>query len=361
MKRYILFNPGPVNVKEKVRRALLAPDMCHREPEFGRLMIGCAKKLLRAFGTGAAYKAVFFTGSGTAALEAAVVSSVKQGNKILVVNNGIYGERIAEIARRQGISVVNLRSDITKAPDIAAVEKKIRGDKGIAVVAMVHHETSTGLLNPIYEIGRLCKKYKKLYLLDSISALGGEELNFTRANIDLCVGTVNKCIESIPGVSFVLVKKRSLLKLEEIRPRSLYFDIPSNLKGQEKGEPLFTPAVQAFYALDIALDELIKEGLRNRIKRYKSLTVFLRKGFRDAGLEYLIEPKYHSNTITALRLPKGVTYDRLHDALKAKGFLIYAGQSRLKKIIFRIANMGQITGGDARRLLAALKAAVRKR
>jgi 2-aminoethylphosphonate-pyruvate transaminase len=360
VKRYILLNPGPVNIKEKVRRALLAPDMCHREPEFGRLMAGCAKKLLRAFGITASYEAVFFTGSGTAALEAAVVSSVPQGKKVLVVNNGIYAERIAEIARRHGIGLINFKFDAAKTPDIDAVEEKIKKNKDIAVVAMVHHETSTGLLNPVYGTGRLCRKYKKLYLLDSISALGGEELDFRKAGAGLCVGTANKCIESIPGISFVLVKKASLPGLKKIRPRSLYFDIPSNLEGQKRGEPLFTPAVQSFYAFDAALDELIKEGVGNRIRRYKGLAILLRKGFEDAGLEYLIEPEYQSNTITALRLPRSITYKILHDALKAKGFIIYAGQSRLKKIIFRIANMGQINTGDARRLLMALGLVLKK-
>jgi len=171
---------------------------------------------------------------------------------------------------------------------------------------------------------------------------------------------MNKCIESIPGISFVVFKKTALSKFKKVRPRSLYFDLPSNLNGQKKGEPLFTPAVQEFYALSAALDELIKEGVQNRIKRYKNLSVMLRKGFRDIGFKYLIEPKYHSNTITALRLPKGVAYKKLHDDLKAKGFVIYAGQSNLKKIIFRIANMGQITSADARKLLSALGAAIKK-
>ncbi len=361
MRRYVLLNPGPVNIKEKVRRALLMPDMCHREPEFSELMVRCAKKLLKAFGIAGSYDAVFISGSGTAALEAAVVSSVPQGKKILVANNGIYGERIAEIARRHGIALVNLKSGITKTPDLSAVENKLRADKNIAVVAMVHHETSTGVLNPIYETGRLCKKYGRTYLLDSISALGGEELDFSKADVDLCVGAANKCIESIPGISFVLVKRTALPRLEKIRPRSLYFDIPSNLKGQKRGEPLFTPAVQAFYALDAALSELIKESVRRRVERYSNLAALLRKGFKDAGLKYLVEPKYHSNTITAVRLPKGTGYKKLHDILKAKGFIIYAGQSALKKMIFRIANMGQIGKDDARRLICALKAAVRKR
>ena len=356
MRKYILLNPGPVNIKENVRRALLTPDICHREPEFERLLMQCRKKILKAFGITASHDVVFFTGSGAAALEAAVVSSVPQKKKILVINNGIYAERITEISRRYGISVINLKFKTTERPDLSIVEDKLKRNKVISLVAMVHHETSTGLLNPVDEIGKLCKKYKKLYLLDSVSALVGEELDFNEVGIDLCVGAVNKGIESIPGISFVLINKGIVARLERVRPRSLYFDIPSNLKAQKKRETLFTPAVQGFYALDIALNELIKEGVQKRLRRYKDIASLLRKGFVEAGLKYLIAPEYHSNTITALYLPKGLTYQRLHDALKKKGFVIYAGQSKLKDVIFRIANMGQITQKDMLRFLKSLKA-----
>jgi len=355
MKQYVLLNPGPVNIKENVRRALLGPDICHREPEFGELLLRCGKKLLKAFGISDNYEVVFLTGSGTAALEAAVISSVPQKKKILVINNGIYGERIAQIARRYGIGAIDLKFKITGRPDLSVVEGKLKKDKSISVVAMVHHETSTGFLNPVNETGALCRRYNKTYLLDSISALGGEELDFKKAGIDLCAGTANKCIESVPGVSFVLIKKSAIEGLKKVRPRSLYFDIPSNLNSQKKGETLFTPAVQAFYALDAALDELIKEGAGNRIKRYKDMAAFLRKGFEEANLKYLISPELHSNTITALRLPKGLSYQKLHDALKKEGFVIYAGQSKLKDVIFRIANMGQISKADAKKFLKNLK------
>ncbi len=355
MKKYILLNPGPVNIKESVRRALLGPDMCHREPEFGRLLAQCRKKILKAFDIADSYDVVFFSGSGTAALEAAVISSVPRNKKILVINNGIYGERIARIAKLYGIGAVNLKFKITGRPDLSVVEDKLKKDKSISVVAMVHHETSTGLLNPVNEAGALCRRYKKTYLLDSISALGGEDLDLKKAGIGLCVGTANKCIESVPGVSFVLINKSAAGGLKKVRPRSLYFDIPSNLSSQKKGETLFTPAIQAFYALGAALDELIKEGAGNRIKRYKDMAAFLRKGFEEANLEYLISPALHSNTITALRLPKGLSYKKLHDALKKKGFVIYAGQSKLKDVIFRIANMGRISRADAARFLKSLK------
>lgn len=355
MRRYILLNPGPVNIKERVRRTLLVPDMCHREPEFGVLLSNCRRKILKAFGIAASFDIVFFSSSGTAALEAAVISLVPEGKKILVINNGVYAARIAAIATSQRLGLINLKLDITRTPDIHLVEKELKKHKDIAVVAMVHHETSTGLLNPIHEIGRLCKKHKLLYLLDSISALGGEEIDFRKVSADLCVGTANKCIESIPGVSFVLVRKSAIGKIKKIRARSVYLDILSNLNAQKRKETLFTPAVQAFYALNAALDELIKEGVKNRIKRYKALAIMLRRGFEQMRIRYLIPSVCHSNTITALYLPKGLSYRKLHEALKKKGFIIYAGQSKLKGVIFRVANMGQLRREDMRRFLAELK------
>lgn len=356
MKKYILLTPGPVNIKEKVRKALLKPDVCPREVEFSTILLECRKKLLKAFKLENSYEVVFFSGSGTAAVEAAVASSVPRGKKILVINNGIYAERMATIAERHKIKAVNLKFDITQRPDIGLVERKIKDIKDIAVVAMVHHETSTGLLNPIDEIGGLCKKYNVLYLLDSISGLGGEELDFKKTKVDLCVSVANKCIESIPGISFILIRKKIVSILKKIGPRSLYFDIPTNLRLQQNGDLAFTPAVQAFYAFDAALDELIKESVESRIRRYRKIAALLRDGFEELGLNYLIASPYHSNTVTALSLPRDLSYKKLHDTLKAKGFIIYAGQAKLKDKIFRVANMGQIKTEDIRRFLKCLKA-----
>lgn len=360
MKKYILLTPGPVNIKERIREALLKPDICHREVEFAKILLGCRRKLVRAFKIENNYEVVFFSGSGTAAVEAAIVSSVPQNKKILIVNNGVYAERMVMIARRHKIDVVNLKFNITQRPDIATVERKLKSVKYIAVVAMVHHETSTGLLNPVEEIGKLCRKFRMLYLLDSVSGLGGEKLNFQKVGVDLCVSVANKCLESIPGISFILINKKAVSRIKQVQPRTLYLDIISNLKLQENGDYAFTPAVQAFYAFDVALDELIREGVQNRIQRYKKVAALLRKNFEDLGLRYLIPLKYHSNTVTALFPPKGLTYKKLHDSLKAKGFIIYAGQAKLKDLIFRVANMGQLKTEDIRRFLKYLKAILSK-
>lgn len=355
MKKYILLNPGPVNISEKVRRALLKPDLCHREEEFSFLLKGVRQKLLKAFGIQRSYTVCFFTSSGTGALEAAVSSSVSKNGKILIINNGVYGERISQIASIHGINKKVLLYPLATAPLLSDIEKTLKTDCSIEAVAMVHHETSTGMLNPVHEVGKLSKKYKKVFILDAISALGGEALDLEKDGVSVCAGTANKCIESTPGISFVLIKKTLAKKLQTYPKRTLYLDITGNLKEQEKGGTPFTPSIQSFYALDSALDELLKETVKKRIRRYRLLSQLLRNGFRGLGLRFLIKEKYLSDTLTALYLPKKISYQKLHDTLKNKGFIIYAGQSKLKKKIFRVANMGQLTKKEMQRFLIVLR------
>lgn len=355
MNRTVLLNPGPVNVTERVRQALLKPDLCHREKEFSDLMQSIRSKLVRAFGVQDDFDAVLTTGSGTAALEMAVSSCLGEGQSMLVIRNGVYGDRIAAMADAYGFQTVCLDTPWGVPPVMDDIEKALKESPNIEVVALVHHETTTGLLNPVHEVGELARKYKKRFLVDSISGLAGDALDFNRANVDYCVGTANKCLQGLPGVSFVLVRKTELARLEKIPERSHYFNLYKNHQAQEKGDTLFTPAVQIHYALDAALDELLKETVQGRIKRYRQAAAMLRKGFHEMGLEFIVPETHLSNTLTALKLPVGITYPGLHDRLKEKGFVIYAGQKKLSKTIFRIANMGDITTEEFQRLLDTLK------
>lgn len=351
--RTILLNPGPVNISERVRRALHREDICHREPEFTRLQASIRARLLQAFAP-SGFTAVLLTGSGTAALEAAVSSAVDDGCALLVVVNGTYGERIARIARTHGIRVVESRTDWTEPPDLADVERHLAMDAGIQVVAAVHHETTTGLVNPIPALGRLARAAGKCFLVDSISGLGGEPLDLDAAGVDVVAGTANKCIQGVPGIAFVLARATEIERMAGLPPRSVYLNLPANWTAQKKGEPLFTPAVQVAYALDEALAELLEEGVGNRIKRYATAAALLREGCEALGLRFLLPPELRSNTITSLELP-GVPYATLHDALRARGFVIYAGQGALAARVFRIANMGDVSLGEYREFLVALR------
>jgi len=355
MKRTVLLNPGPVNVTDRVRQALLKPDLCHREKEFSDLMQSIRSKLVRAFRIQNEYDAVLTTGSGTAALEMAVSSCLDEGKIMLVIRNGVYGDRIAAMAEAYRFNIQCIDTPWGIPPVLDDIEQALKQNPNIEVVALVHHETTTGLLNPVHEIGELVQKYKKRFLVDSISGLAGDDLDFNRAEVDFCIGTANKCLQGLPGVSFVLVRKTELERLEKIPERSHYLNLYKNHQAQEKGDTLFTPAVQIHYALDAALDELLEETVKNRIKRYSQAAAILRKGFQEMGLEFIVPEDHRSNTLTALKLPEGITYTNLHGRLKEKGFVIYAGQKKLSESIFRIANMGDITNEEFQRLLETLK------
>ena len=355
MKRTILMNPGPVNVTDKVRDAQLRGDLCHREPEFSDLMWSIRKKLLLAFGIEQEYSAILITGSGTAALEMAVSSCLTPGRSILVIQNGVYGERIGKIADAYKMDKHTLHYDWGEIPRLEEIEKILKSNPSIEVISMVHHETTTGLLNPLPEIATLAKQYNKQLLVDCISSLGGDDINFEKHPIEFVAGTANKCIHGLPGVSFVLHRKKDFARIKDIPARSIYLHLAGHHNAQERGDTLFTPAVQPHYALDTALDELLKETVTRRIKRYRKTSLRLRKGFKEIGLEFLIPEGRRSNCLTALKLPNGISYDWLHDRLKKNGFVIYAGQGLFINKIFRIANMGNIQDEEFDHCLRVLK------
>src|SRR5213079_890281 len=189
----ILLNPGPVNVSPRVTAALARGDLCHREPEYGDLQASIRSRLLRAFAPGGGFTAVLITGSGTAALEAAVTSVLSARGRLVVVSNGVYGERIAAMAAAARLPHTVVEGAWTEPPDLAAVERALRAPD-VEAVAVVHHETTTGLLNPVAELGRLARAHGKLVLVDSVSGLAGDALDLEAA--DLIVGTGGKCIQA---------------------------------------------------------------------------------------------------------------------------------------------------------------------
>lgn len=354
MDRIVLLNPGPVNVSKRVEAALLKGDLCHREIEFADLMSSIRKKLLQAFDIENDYGAVLISGSGTAALEMAVSSCLRPGRSMLVIQNGVYGERIAKMAECRKFDTIVLEYPWGCPPGLEEIERTLEAHPEIEVVAMAHHETSTGMLNPVREVGQLTRRFKKKFLVDCISSLAGEAIDFNQFNLDFGVGTANKCIQGLPGVSFVLFRKSDIDRLEGIPPRSLYLNLAAHYKSQENGGALFTPAVQVHYALEEALSELIEETVAGRIQRYRGAAAFLRQGFAELDLEFLIPQELYSNTLTSLRLPDGVSYADLHARLKEKGFIIYAGQENLNDVIFRVANMGDIRREEFERFLQVL-------
>ena len=351
-----LLNPGPVNLSTRVRQALLSQDLCHRESEFSMLQQDVRERLTRVYPAAAAeYTTVLFTGSGTAAVEAMVGSLVPRYGKALVAANGVYGERIAAMLKAHGKSYEVVSSQWTDPIRLQAVSEKLANDTTITHVIAVHHETTTGRLNPIARLGDICSHHGVGLLLDAVSSFGGEAIDFHNGAIEACAATANKCLHGAPGISFVMVKKSALQKGQS-GACSVYLDLFSNHAAQAGGAPLFTPAVQSLYALQEALKELEESGgWTARHKRYRRLSEIVRNGFEEIGIEYLLPSEAPvSAMLTAFNIPEGFAFEALHKPLKKRGFIIYPGQSFLQLRIFRVAVMGDLADQELHRFVRVI-------
>ena len=353
----LLLNPGPVTLTERVRRSLLQPDLCHRESEFFDLQDEARERLLAVHGLDpATWTLALVTASGTAAVEAMVASLVPADGRLLVVENGVYGERVTAMARLYGIDHEALSHPWLESPDLARIEASL--DHGAFThLAVVHHETTTGRLNDLAALGALCATRGVRVLVDGVSSFGGETIGFDALPIDAVAAAANKCLHGVPGLSFVIVRRTAL---ERGVARSYYLDLGRLARSQAARNTPFTPAVHACHALVEALREFDDEGgLAARHARYAALAGQVRGGFADLGIDGLLPPGESSVVLRAYRQPRGVPYPRLHDALKSCGFVIYAGQGGLAAEAFRISTMGDVHAADMERLIDAVADVVR--
>jgi 2-aminoethylphosphonate-pyruvate transaminase len=339
----------------RVRAALGAEDVCHREPEFKELVGRIRSKVARVY-EGDRFVPVLLGGSGTAAVEA-MLSVVPQASTSLVVANGVYGERMAAMLKAQG-----KRHEVVSAPwmsgmDLDAAAKAVASGSFGHVLA-VHHETTTGRLNDLGSLGAMCKKAGVPLLVDAVSSFAGEDIRADEWNIEAIAATANKCIHGAPGVSFVLVREAALARPSGAT--SVYLDLQRHAADQAKGSTPFTLPTHVSFALDAALDELARAGgWRARHALYTARSARVRSALRELGVKTLLEnDAVYGSTLTSFCLPEGKDYDALHAQLKTAGFVIYAGQGKFDGAIFRIAVMGEIGEDDLDRLVTALRAAL---
>ncbi|MCA8377268.1 2-aminoethylphosphonate aminotransferase [Burkholderia cenocepacia] len=353
----LLLNPGPVTLSERVRRSLLQPDLCHRESEFFDLQDEARARLVAAYELDPAeWAAVLMTGSGTAAVESMIAALVPQDGKLLVIENGVYGERITQIATQYGIAHAVLKHEWMQAPDLAQIAAKLDAG-GYSHVAVIHHETTTGRLNDLGAIAEVCGARGVKMLVDGVSSFGAEAIDFAGGDIDAVAATANKCLHGVPGAAFVIVRRSALAKAAS---RTYYLDLGRLAKLQDQRNTPFTPSVHAYYALVEALREFDEAGgWRARHAHYKALADQAQAGLAARGMPLVLPEGASSVVLRAYRLPQGVTYEALHDGLKARGFVIYAGQGGLSKELFRISTMGAIQAADVDRLLDGFTALTR--
>lgn len=357
-----LLNPGPVTLTARVRAALQREDLCHREPEFAALQRDVRARVARVYPEAQAqgYEAVLLTGSGTAAVEAMVGSCVPRDGHALVVSNGVYGDRVAQMLQAQSKRATVVASPWTEGMDLAETERALARDASITHVIAVHHETTTGRRNDIAALGALCVKHARPLLLDGVSSFGGEEIRFAEWNLEAVAATANKCLHGVPGISFVLLRPE-VFSARASGATSVYLDLWRHWKEQPGGWSPFTQSVHVLYALQESLAELDDEGgWTARHAAYAHRSERVRAALRDLGVGlFLAEGEgVYSSILTSFHQPAGLSYADLHDGLKARGFVIYAGQGPYLGRMFRIAVMGALGEGDLAELIAALRALI---
>ncbi|MCI6257901.1 MAG: 2-aminoethylphosphonate--pyruvate transaminase [Spirochaetia bacterium] len=343
IRREVLLNPGPSTTTDSVKYAQVVPDICPRELEFGNLMEKVAEDLTSFVADPKDYISIMFGCSGTGADEAMVSSCVPPDGKLLVVDNGSYGARLAKIAQVYNIDMDVFKSSTYEPIDIAALEEKMKTG-GYTTFAIVYHETTTGLLNPLEKICPMAKKYGMTTIVDIVSAYGGMPINLEKLGIDFASTTSNKHIGGMAGVGIVVCRRSELLKQKEWPMRSYYLNLFDQYKYfLETKQTRFTPPVQTFYALRQAITETKVETIEKRYERFTACWKILVKALKEIGLKMLVAEENQSHFITAILIPETPEYSftALHDYAKSFGFTIYPG--KLGNIdTFRIANMGDI-------------------
>jgi 2-aminoethylphosphonate-pyruvate transaminase len=354
-----LFTPGPLTTSQTVKQAMLR-DLGSRDVEFIDTVRRIRQSLLALAGLSqdTGYEAILMQGSGTFGLESVIGSTVPPDGKLLVIINGAYGDRIAKIARVLKIETVTLRYPEDTPPDPADVRRSLAQDPAITNVVVVHCETTTGIINPIKEIGDVVKQHDKAYFVDSMSTFGAVPFDFEQCGIDFLVSSANKCIEGVPGFSFTICRRDSLLATEGWA-RSLSLDLLAQWQGLEaNGQFRFTPPTHVLLAFEQAFCELETEGgVKGRAERYRTNYKALVAGMREMGFTEYLPPELQSNIITAFRQPSHphFRFDEFYTRLNDKGFVIYPGKVSNANC-FRIGNIGRIFECDMLALLAAIRA-----
>jgi len=352
-----LFTPGPLTTSATVKEAMLT-DLGSRDTAFIGAVREIRERLLALAGVSqeCGWEAVLMQGSGTFCVESVLSSSLPRDGALLVARNGAYGARIATIARCHGVPVVEVVCGEGSPVDPAAIEAAVREHPGLTHLAVVHCETTSGVLNPVEEVGAIARAHGLTYFVDSMSAFGAVPIDLEACHVDFLVSSANKCIEGVPGFGFALCR-RAALDACEGRARSLSLNLYAQWAGLEKdGQFRFTPPTHALLAFHRALHELEDEGgVSGRQARYQANHARILEGIKALGLSAYVPEKDQCWIITSVRYPESeaFSFEELYGRLNERGFVIYPGKVT-DADCFRIGNIGRLFESDMDGLLAAL-------
>lgn len=349
VKRNVLLNPGPSTTTDTVKYAQVVPDICPREKEFQGIMKPMRDDLVRiVHGDTDEYTAVLFCGSGTICIDVALNSLLDEGKKALVINNGSYSQRAVDVCHYYGMPVIDLKQPLTTQPDLNLIEKTLKENPDIGYVYVTYHETGTGLLNPVREIGALAHKYGKFLVSDTTSAYAMIPINVYEDNIDFCMASAQKGIQAMTGLSFIVGRREIIEQSAHFPKRSYYCNLYMQYDFFEKtGEMHFTPPVQTIYAARQGLKEYFEEGEKAKWERHQRIMNAIRKGIDELGFREALGRNVQSGLVSAICYPDDDNWDfeKVHDYCYKRGFTIYPGKMQGQGT-FRLCALGAIDEQD---------------
>jgi 2-aminoethylphosphonate-pyruvate transaminase len=361
IKRNVLLNPGPATTTDTVKMAQVVPDICPREKEFAGMMKGLRADLLKvAHAPAEKYTSVLFCGSGTINIDICLNSLLPEGKRVLVVNNGAYSSRAVEVCEYYGLPHINLKSSVFDRPDLQAVEQALNDNPDIAVVYTTHHETGTGVLNPIREIGALAHRHNAVFVVDTTSSLGMIPFDMVKDNVDFCMASAQKGLMAMTGLSFIIGNEAEIIKSKDYPKRSYYCNLYLQYDYFERtGEMHFTPPVQTIYSTIQALKEYFAEGETEKFARHKRVIDAIHDGLAELGLREVISRDIQSGLVASVQYPddENWNFERVHDYCYERGFTIYPGKISTTNT-FRLCALGAIDAQDIKDFFVVLKEAL---
>ncbi|MBV8244982.1 MAG: alanine--glyoxylate aminotransferase family protein [Candidatus Eremiobacteraeota bacterium] len=359
MHKNLLFLPGPVSVSDAVLAAASRPLIDHRGPEFAEVLSRVTARLQAIFGTTS--HVALLGSSGTGGLEAAFVSLLSPGDRVLSCPVGVFGKRFAEIARCHGAQVEVLDTPTGEALDPLRLRARLQQDAGgeIAAILLTQNETSTGVQNDMTALARAIGDHAALTLVDAVSGMGGSEFRMDEWRFDAVVSASQKVFATPPGLAMVALSSRAVARTQSAGARHYYFDLAKSIEFARIGQTPWTPPVSLFFALDAALAQYQHEGGPAIWRRLRTYARAIRAAVEALELELFSQPGAHSDTVVAVRVPEGIDAAAMLKRLREeRGIVLSGGQAELKGKIFRIGTMGELSQIDVLGMLGALEIAL---
>jgi aspartate aminotransferase-like enzyme len=349
--------PGPTPCAQEALAAMSRQMINHRGPEFGDIMTRVTSRVKEIFET--KNDLLILTTSGTGGMEAAVVNFLSPGDEVLCVSIGAFGDRFSQIAKAYGAKATVLSVEWGKAADPDEVDKALAAGPGYKALLVTHNETSTGVTNPLEALAGVARKHGVLMMVDAVSSLSAIPCPVDRWDLDVVVTGSQKGWMVPPGLAMISVGERGWKANSEAKMPRYYFDIGKAKKSLESGQTPWTPAVSVFFALDVALDMMLKEGLEEIFARHARIGAFTRQQVRALGLELFADERFASNTVTAVKVPEGVDGKALNKIMREDYDTVLAGgQAALTGKIFRIGHLGLVSEADIGNCMDALRQAL---